>query len=382
MINTSTQSEKSPVSFKILVNEKTLSLIESKVTGRIILEAAHHLPVECYSLYQKLEGCDFERISLDEVVDLSKPGIERFITKEPEVFNYSVNEEPESTDKKSLTAIEILQLAAIDSTENYLVWVDGNSGETEYAFKPNATVKMVCTGMKFFSRPWVPLVDIEEYGKTCKLVPPARKYKLKIDKLYYEFGEPIVTAKELLSKAGKNPPEKYDLFKVLSSNPQPKKIGDLSASIDLREKCLVRFVTLPKEQQDGRGSRVSFSLPAEDIEFLESANVEWEAINQGNRWLILHNYPVPEGYNVSTVDAALLIPPSYPAAEIDMAYFFPSLQTLSGRPIPATSYQVIDNKQFQRWSRHRKPGDWRPGLDNVSTHLLLINNWFEKEVKK
>jgi hypothetical protein len=44
---------------------------------------------------------------------------------------------------------------------------------------------------------------------------------------------------------------------------------------------------------------------------------------------------------------------------------------------------VLDGKQFQQWSRHRTGANpWRPGLDNVCTHLLLVNSWLEKELRK
>jgi len=99
-------------------------------------------------------------------------------------------------------------------------------------------------------------------------------------------------------------------------------------------------------------------------------------------WVIIYNCPVPDGYNVQVVDIALLIPPMYPAAEIDMAYFHPQLSRNNGRPIAALSAQIIDSKTFQRWSRHRNPSDWRPGLDNLSTHLILVENWLENELKR
>ena len=128
--------------------------------------------------------------------------------------------------------------------------------------------------------------------------------------------------------------------------------------------------------------RKEFSLPLEDVEFLESSGFQWEAIAKGGNWLIIHNYPVPVGYNKTYLQVALLIPPNYPAAQIDMAYFYPHLQKTNGKGITATSPQMIENKNFQRWSRHRQAGEWRPGEDNVMTHLLLVNNWLEKDLKR
>lgn len=127
--------------------------------------------------------------------------------------------------------------------------------------------------------------------------------------------------------------------------------------------------------------RKQFVLPESDTEFLDSLGLQWETIN-GN-WLILHQFPVPEGYNVSVVSVALMIPPGYPIAQIDMAYFSPHLARVSGRGIGALSFQNIDGKIYQRWSRHRTgENPWRPGVDDISTHLSLVRNWFERELSK
>ena len=53
-------------------------------------------------------------------------------------------------------------------------------------------------------------------------------------------------------------------------------------------------------------------------------------------------------------------------------------------PIPASEpQQALDGKTFQRWSRHR-PGDepWRPGVDNLETHLVLTRDAFDDEFIK
>ncbi len=85
-MNNEVQSGNPGKNYEIQVNGKTLSFQEPKVTGRQILEKAHLNPPECYSLYGKLKDCDFEKISLDELVDISRPGLEQLVTKEPEVF--------------------------------------------------------------------------------------------------------------------------------------------------------------------------------------------------------------------------------------------------------------------------------------------------------
>ena len=67
-----------------------------------------------------------------------------------------------------------------------------------------------------------------------------------------------------------------------------------------------------------------------------------------------------------------------------MAYFHPALRRQDGKGIPATeSTENVDNKTFQRWSRHRTgENPWRPGVDDVSTHLAQVKHWLVREFQK
>lgn len=130
--------------------------------------------------------------------------------------------------------------------------------------------------------------------------------------------------------------------------------------------------------------RRQFQLPEEDVVFLDSLSLEWETLNEnGMQWVIIHCYPVAPGYNFSQVSVGIKIETGYPRAPLDMAYFFPALQRSDGKAINAISHQVIDGKQYQRWSRHRTAQNpWREGIDDISTHLSLVSFWFEQEFIK
>jgi hypothetical protein len=130
--------------------------------------------------------------------------------------------------------------------------------------------------------------------------------------------------------------------------------------------------------------RRQFQLGEEDEECLAARGLPWESIIEGGtKWIIVHGYPVPEGYNHRSADAALRISPSYPDDQIDMVYFMPGLALTSGKTIPALTPLAIDGKQYQQWSRHRTPQNpWRPGLDNICTHLLQVDSWLERELTK
>jgi hypothetical protein len=66
--------------YRIRVDKLHLEIETSTITGREILRRAGKQPVERYRLDQKLAGGRTEKIELDQVVDLTTPGVERFMT--------------------------------------------------------------------------------------------------------------------------------------------------------------------------------------------------------------------------------------------------------------------------------------------------------------
>jgi len=369
--------------YSFTLNGEQFTSFNQILTGEEILKIGGIADVRCFTLYQKLKGCDFEKISLNEKVDLSNPGIENFITKDPEVFSYTIDGEPEMTDSKALTPNQILQFAKVDNSLYYLVQELGDGTKKHFAYEPEVLITMSCKGLVFLTEKWLEVADVEVFGKECKELPPAKSFRIKIDKEYFIVSESKISYQKIIQLGAKPNIAKYDVYKFLNGKPKPVKIPEDTA-VDLTEKCLVRFVLMPKEQLDGRGNRMQFSLPQEDVNFLEALNLEWECVlNNGNMmYLLIYEYPIPEGYNTATATVALGINSSYPATEIDMAYFFPHLSKVDKRPISCATSLAIDGKDFQQWSRHRQPGDWVPGVDNLSTHLALVDSWLSKDLKR
>lgn len=129
--------------------------------------------------------------------------------------------------------------------------------------------------------------------------------------------------------------------------------------------------------------RREFQLLAEDEDFLNSLGLSWEAIiYQGIHWILIHNYSVPEGFRPKNVSVAIELSSGYPRTQLDMIYFFPEISRVDGNQIGALTHRAIDGKNFQRWSRHRTgQNPWREGVDNISTHMALVEYWFEREFK-
>lgn len=130
--------------------------------------------------------------------------------------------------------------------------------------------------------------------------------------------------------------------------------------------------------------RRQFSLLPEDEQFLADYGLPWETVIDGSPWVILHAFPAGPRYNHPNVSVAIRIETGYPDAQLDMVYFFPALARVDGVAIGAAdSTQVIDGSTFQRWSRHRTSANpWKPGEDNLGTHIHLVEDWLDREFRK
>jgi hypothetical protein len=125
--------------------------------------------------------------------------------------------------------------------------------------------------------------------------------------------------------------------------------------------------------------RRQFDLPEEDAEHLNATGMPWETlVDQGTRWLLIHDFSIPAGYNHRVTTAALRLV-SYPPGIIDMVYFMPALARADGKPITALSPIQIDRKEFQQWSRHYP---WQAGEDTLETHLARVHAWLAREFEK
>ena len=112
----------------------------------------------------------------------------------------------------------------------------------------------------------------------------------------------------------------------------------------------------------------------EDTEYLDQAfGSDWRLVEEGNAkfGLVIQNYPLPTGFNLSHTKLMVLIPSGYPGSHLDMFYFNPPIQTTNCRSIPALATEQHFSETWQRWSRHY---EWQPGIDTVVSHLEFVRN--------
>lgn len=230
------------------------------------------------------------------------------------------------------------------------------------------------------------LVDLERHAKEQGTVAPeARQYAFRVDRDRVIVKKAKITGTEILAEVNKTP-EKYKLYQHVKGK-QPILI-DPKQTVDLREKGVERFTTMPKDTTEGREGdpciQQDFRLPELDEAYLTDLGLPWEAWLDGQtHWLIIHDWSIPAGYNCEKVTLALQIPQNYSDSQIDMVYFKQHLTRNDGKAIGALTDQNIRAEMWQRWSRHRTAENpWRPGVDDVSTHLTLVDDWLRREFEK
>lgn len=92
------------------------------------------------------------------------------------------------------------------------------------------------------------VVDLEEFSKSGRPAPKAKKYLIKIDGVKYEVSQPTITGRQLLQLAGK-PIDRFMIVQRLRGG-HTKRIG-LDEVVDLRAPGVERFMTLPLDQTEG-----------------------------------------------------------------------------------------------------------------------------------
>ena len=212
---------------------------------------------------------------------------------------------------------------------------------------------------------------------------PSKPYKIKIDGIMFEVENRFITGREILALAHKSPTQ-YDVgYKVHGHD---VRIVGLDEVVDLEMPGLEKFITIQNGHIDGEeGPNGPFSFTEEDRVFAEHHPGSIERVLEGNKhWVLIHDMAVPDGYNVSRVTAAVMIPPGYPVCGLDMVYFYPELKLSSGKSIHAAeARETIQEKSYQRWSRHFTPqAPWRPGIDCLETYYAMIQGWLKREVTR
>jgi hypothetical protein len=94
-------------------------------------------------------------------------------------------------------------------------------------------------------------VVVEEHGRRggTEPLPRARRYVIRIDKTTYQVNVPEMLGRDILTTAGKIPPEQYKLTQKLHGG-AAQTVG-LDELVNFRKPGVERFMTLKRDQTEG-----------------------------------------------------------------------------------------------------------------------------------
>jgi hypothetical protein len=93
------------------------------------------------------------------------------------------------------------------------------------------------------------VIDVEDLAKAGKPVPRGTRYRIRVDKTVIVVDGPTITGREILSKAGRVPPERYQLDQKMRGGAL-QHIG-LNDLVELTTPGIERFLTIPLDQTEG-----------------------------------------------------------------------------------------------------------------------------------
>jgi len=216
-------------------------------------------------------------------------------------------------------------------------------------------------------------IDLEECSKHNRRPPRKHHYKIKIDREKYVVSEAIITGGQILAIVSKDPSEWALNQKFLGGRRARVMINE---NVDLTKCGVERFETVRRQAQ--QGDTDTFDITPEDMEYLNANHPDWKKCSEGHGkyGLIIENFFVPSGYNQTSTNLMLLIPPSYPASPLDMFYLYPPLSKVNGiAPFNLESERHFD-KNWQRWSRHY---EWKVGKDSLVSHIEFVITKLKEE---
>ena len=121
-------------------------------------------------------------------------------------------------------------------------------------------------------------------------------------------------------------------------------------------------------------------LPSTDTKYLAERLVDHSVTSESGMTCVLFpGFSLPPGFQQKTSDLLLRLSTGYPDVPPDMWWFDPPVLRGDGQPIPQT--EVIElhlGRNWQRWSRHLEPTQWRSGVDSIESFLALLRRELER----
>ena len=318
---------------------------------------------------QLLHGGGMESIRLDERINLAL-GNTFVMSSGDRVYRFTIDGKPYEWPHRFISG-ELLRMLAGNHPQA-VIELSGPHDAVEVAV--NERVDLTLPGVETFK---------------SRIKPQA--WTLSIQGVLLEYTQPEVKVAEAMARAGYDPNKSWHIYLIVHGQPKREITGDFV--VDLRQPGIEKIRLMLRDVNNGECSSFAparaFQLLPRDHQYLDALGLEWETVIEQDaaagptrRWLLIHDYPLLEGFSQTKVQLALEIVLDYPAAQIDMFYFLPSVSLANGQEIPSTQVRAtIKGATFQGWSRHRNGASaWDPNSDCVQTQLALVESCMVKEL--
>lgn len=329
-------------------------------TGAQLAEAAGFKPAQQATVLHFLPDGELEDIRPTETVTLATEDEHFVIVESDRSFRFTVDGERFDWPVRVISGATVRKLGQVAPDRELLL---------ERADQPDKVI-----GLR-------DLVDLGGVGvETFKSRKP--HWELNVQGVPVISDAPSIGVRDAIVEAGFDPDTGWLIF--LKVHGQPKRPVTLTDTIDLTQPGIEKLRLTPDHVGNGEALAPTraFDLLDADEEYLNRLGLRWETVIEADqrRWLIIHNYPVPEGFTAQWTMLALEVPPTYPQAALYGFYAFPPLALRSGSTIPNTQLRgTIRGQEFHGWSRNRGSVAWNSAKDNVSTQLALADEAMAKE---
>lgn len=137
-------------SFKVQIDRETFSFDDPIVTGTQLLNAAGKRPLDEYLIFQQLKDGQFEEIRLEESVDLTLPGLERFKTfRSGESFRFTVDGRRFEWGAPEITGRRLKMFAGVDP-DGFDVWLEVRGQKADMVIADKETAGLDDPGIERF----------------------------------------------------------------------------------------------------------------------------------------------------------------------------------------------------------------------------------------
>lgn len=124
------------------------------------------------------------------------------------------------------------------------------------------------------------------------------------------------------------------------------------------------------------------ALTQSEIDYLGERFTDYRVTSEANmQCIVLPSYTLPTGYAPSRSDLLIRLNPGYPDVPPDMWWFDPAVRPIN-HPVPPQTECTEQHlgRQWQRWSRHLNPGQWKSGIDSLESFFALLRLELERWV--